>query len=220
MDFITKINDRTNQQKYGKFLKIISKIAWVENVKWFAADLVHWKKPNVPKMRLKAEFSFGNESDVIKLVSDPYLDAQNEKNYYLQKIQAGHKLLLATLRDEIVFYLWVVAGRKSVMDKFFLLNENEIAIERVFARKEYRGHGLFVYAFNYLCSQIQRDIVTCCLADIATHNIPMLRTAMKVGFYPLESYYYWLRLPFRQYVFPRGPFTERFYKKTSHLERI
>ena len=216
-NIITSLNVWANKNKNKQVADLITKVFWVQKVNFFNADLETWQPPKLPRMRLKASFSFGTKEDVRELVSDPHLDAQGELSYYLEKIQLGHQLLLARYKGEIVFYFWVVSGRKSLMDKFLQLEDNQIAIERGFTRKEFRGHGLFPYALIYFMTIGENTAgkVGSCITEIATHNLPMLRTIKKCGFDPVDSYYYWIKTPFKHYALPFGPLAKYIFSKKS-----
>ncbi len=214
MDFVTKLNMWALKKKNHKLRHFIAKFIWVEKVLFFQADLLKWHSPKLPRMRLQVSFSIGHESDVREIVSDPHLNAQSDRSYYLEKFHAGHKILLARHKGQIVFYLWVVQDRKSLMDKFLQLEAQQIAIERGFTRKEFRGHGIFPYALVYFMTQANKQLgATNCLTEIATHNNPMLRTIKKCGFQPIDSYYYWVQTPFKHYAVAVGSLAPQITKK-------
>lgn len=200
MDFIEYINSRNSKMKYPKLISLISKLLWVEKLFFYTLDLTKWEPPRVPRMRLNFEFILGNEMDIVTLASDPRLEATGEEVCYLEKIRLGHKLLLGKLNGEIIFYLWIVKDSKKLMNKALALKTNEIAIERGFTRKDFRGHGLFVYGIIFLFPIIIKEGATSCLTEIASHNTPMIKTASKIGFEVTESYYYWINTPFKNYA--------------------
>lgn len=201
MDVIEKLNQR-KANKNAVILRQLARLIWVEKLFFYIVDLTEWQLPSFPKMRLNATFMIGDESDVVSLTSNPHLDAVNRAALYLEKFQAGHKLLLGKHNGEIVFYLWVVHDQKELMNKILPLQKNQVAVEKGFTRMEYRGHGFFVYGLNYLFPQLKSAGVTSCLTEIATHNSPMIRTNLKLGFKRTESYYYWINTPFKQYAVP------------------
>lgn len=210
MDLVTKLNDRSLWRKYGVVLNLIRKFFWIQKVNFYSLELTEWKQMPMPKMRLSVVFSFGDESAVVKMVGDRHLDARSaEKDGFLRKLNTGDRLLLGKLREEIVFYFWVVSRRKELMDKILILNPDEIVIERGFTRKEYRGHGLFVYGLNFLIPRLIDEGNNRLLTDIATHNNPMMQTILKCGFRQTDSYYLWLRHRFGHYAFPKGAYAGR-----------
>lgn len=209
MDLVTRINLLPPKSLPCRLLKFLSRFVWLEKLDFYELDLEGWTQPKAPRMRIKAHFLFGDENDISILCNDPNIDAIHEKENYTQKLRSGDKLLLAKLNDQIIFYLWVVTEKKKLMNKCLMLSEGEIAIERGFTRKEYRGHGLFLYGFFYLVSQRVSLGAEKCFTEIATHNLPMIRTAMRCGFNKINSYYYWLKVPFRHYAFPKGCLVKR-----------
>ncbi|MSM38717.1 MAG: hypothetical protein GJT30_03725 [Geobacter sp.] len=204
MDLINSLN-RHKSKNGAIFLKQISRIFWVQKVIFHTLDLTNWEPPTLPKMRLNATFVLGDENDISNLTTNPHLhEALNNETAFHKKLQAGHKLLLGKHNDEIVFYLWAVAGKKGLMNKTLDLEVNQVAIEIGFTRKEYRGHGFFIFGVNYLFPILQTEGVTSCLTDIATHNLPMVKTALKIGFKSTDSFYYWIHTPFAEYAIPKG----------------
>lgn len=214
MDIVEHINQRQFKQKHVRLLQMVSRLMWLEKLDFHTLGLAGWKQPNLPKMRLKAEFGLGGEADVMDLVRDAKLDGKSCEEYYLRKIRDGQKLLMARLGEDIIFYLWVVPGVKDMMDKFLRLEHGEVAIERGFTRREFRGHGLFAYGLAFLFPLLRDEGVTSCLTEIAPYNMPMIHTAAKLGFRKTDSCYYWFRHPFGHHVFPRGPLAGRFVKKS------
>lgn len=204
MDLIETLNIKKSKSHQGQLLRLIERFFWIEKLYFYTADLTRWQPPPLPRMRTKAEFGFGNKDDVISLTSNPNLDALDCQTLYLQKLQAGNKLLIGKHEGEIVFYLWLVSDHKGLMNKILVLHEHQVAIERGFTRKEFRGHGFFVFGMSYLFPELIASGVTYCLTEIATHNVPMIRTAIKLGFQKSGSYYYWLNTPFKQYAVPRN----------------
>lgn len=204
MELINKLNLK-KAKKDATFLQQVAKVIWVQKILFYTVDLTQWQQPVLPKMRLNATFMLGNENDIISLTSNPHLhEAFNKAAVYREKLQGGHKLLLGKHNGEIVFYLWIAEGKKHLMNKTLDLQSNQVAIERGFTRKEYRGHGFFVFGLNYLFPLLITEGATSCLTDIATHNLPMLKTALKFGFTRTDSYYYWIHTPFKEFAVPKG----------------
>ena len=213
MDIITKLNKQITTND-TTFLKKVARFIWVQKILFYSVDLTQWQPIDLPKMRLEAKFMLGDQNDIISLTSNPNLyEAINKTSFFCKKLQTGSKLLLGKHNEEIVFYLWLVYGQKGLMGKKINLPSNQVAIEIGFTRKEYRGHGYFIYGLNYLFTLLKAEGVTSCLTDIATHNLPMTKTALKMGFSTTDSYYYWIHTPFKEYALPKGSLTNHFVRQ-------
>ena len=166
-DPVEYINQWHFQQKYRELCRFISRVTWIEKLDFYTLNLDEWKQPDFPRMRLDIEFALGDDKDVLKLVADHNMNAVKQRETYLAKLKVGHRLLLGRQNEEIVFYLWVVSGKKEMMDKYLLLKADEVAIERGYTRKEYRGHGLFNYGVCYLFPLLAAEGFRNCLTEIS-----------------------------------------------------
>jgi GNAT superfamily N-acetyltransferase len=202
MNLIETLNRRKANYKKARLLRHIARIFWVEKLHFYTMDLRCWQPPAAQHMRLNATFSLGDETDVAHLASDPHMNAMQSSEEYLRKLRGGDRLLLGKHDGDIVFYLWVACKQKKLMDKVMPLQENQVAIESGFTRKEYRGHGFFAFGINFLFPQLKADGVRSCITEIATHNRPMIRTALKIGFKETDYFYYWVKTPLKHYALP------------------
>lgn len=185
------------------------KILSIQKVDFYALDIDRWQQPRLPRMRLKVTFDLGSAEDILRLAADRRMDARGQEEYYRHKLRLGHRLLVGRLGDDAIFYLWAVVGKKSLMDKILLLEPGEIAVERAFTRRDMRGHGLYAHGLNFLLCEEKALGARRCLTEIACNNRPMISTARKYGFEPLDSCYYWISHPFRHHVFVFGSLRSR-----------
>lgn len=209
MNFIETLNRRKANYKKAQLLRQVARIFWVEKLYFYTIDLTCWQPPAMQQMRLNATFSLGDETDLARLTSDPHMNALHCSEIYLRKLQAGDKLLLGKHDGDIAFYLWVAYKQKKLMNKVIPLKENQVAIESGFTRKEYRGHGFFAFGIHFLFPLLKADGVRFCITEIATHNRPMIRTALKIGFKRTDSFYYWVKTPFKHYALLSTPDVSR-----------
>ncbi|AJE03466.1 GNAT family N-acetyltransferase [Geobacter pickeringii] len=213
MDLIARFAEAINTRHYRGLKRHVGRIGWLEKIELLSLDLHCWQPPPLPRMRMEVDFGFGGEADVRAMARDSGLDVQRQEALYLEKLRRGDLLYVGKRREEVVFYLWVITGRKDMINHFMLLEEGEFAVERSFTKEECRGHGLYPYGFIALIDEAKGRGLHCCLTDIALHNPPMLNTARRLGFERTDSFYLWLRHPFGQYTFPRGPLAARFIPK-------
>ncbi len=192
-----------------KLSELRRKVLTIEKVVFYSLDLRQWQTPSLPRMRLPVRFAFGREEDIECMAADDRLNLGGRSDFYLQKLQMGHKLLLGTRNEEILFYLWVVSGEKILMNKVLALEPQQIAIERAFVRKDVRGHGLFVHGLNYLLPLEKEEGAANCLTEVSCKNRPMTHTVLKYGFERLDSSYYWISHPLRHHAIVLGPLRKR-----------
>ena len=202
----------------GVLSEYAKKLLTVERIDFYALDLPHRQELKSPRMRLKVDFGFATEADIVALTDDVRLDAFGRGNFFRRKMQLGHRLLLGRTGGDIVFYLWVVTGRKILLDKILLLDPGEIAIERAFSRPDVRGHGLYICSLDYLLPRETASGFIRCLTEIARNNRPMVVTARKYGFARLDSGYYQICHPFRQHALVRGLPRTRIVRNDSGLK--
>ncbi len=193
----------------GRITELRKKMLTVEKIDFYALDLELWRAPVLPRLRLKVEFAFGGQEEIVRMAADGRLDLGGRSDFYLTKLRMGHRLLLGRRADEILFYLWVVDGQKILMNKVLALDPDEIAIERAFTRRDVRGHGLLVYALNELFAVEKGRGAARCLTEVSRKNRPMIATLSRYGFARLDSSYYWIAHPLRHHAVIVGPLRAR-----------
>lgn len=213
MDLIVRLAETINSRRCRGFKKLVGRVGWLEKIELLSLDLHGWQPPQLPRMRMEVDFGFGGEADVRAMARDAGMDVRRQEALYLEKLRRGDFLYVGKRRGEVVFYLWVITGRKDMINHFMLLKDGEFAVERSFTREECRGHGLYPYGFIALVGEAKGRGLHRCLTDIALHNPPMMNTALKLGFVRTDSFFLWLRHPLGQYTFPRGPLAAQFVRK-------
>lgn len=221
MDIIIKLNEIASSRAFYWMFKKLSEVIWVErDVVLSIDDLKTWQSPVLPPLVLPVVYQLGSEEDVQEMNVDSRLETAGEAEHNLTMMRAGYKLILARYDGEIVFYAWIVTGRKSAFDRFFILRSDEFIVARVFTRKDFRGCGLYPRGLIFAFPRMMELGYKRALVDVAAHNYPSINAALKAGFRMLDADYYTVRFIFRSYLIPTGCLKDRFIKKKNRCERI
>jgi len=218
MDLITKLNFKTSQSKYHRLFGVFSELFWIRKIDLLMVDLLTWEPPSLPRMRRHLDFSFGDESDVTEINTNPALGAKGYELHNEQIFRSGDKLFVGRINGEIIFYVWLVFKKSSMYDKFFILKNQEFMGKRAFTHKNFRFLGVYSYAVIFMLSQMKHQGFLRAFVDIDTHNITSLLSTTRLGFQVTGTSCYIYRLFLKDYLVSHGPLTERFIKKSTFSE--
>lgn len=215
MDIVTKMNRIAQRGEVCRVRQKVSEILWIERAEMLALDLNNWNPPNLRTLNIPVEFSLGGVSDILNIISDTNLnlEGQGQKEYYLKLLQDENRLVVGRLNGNVIYYLWAVLRYKKTFNKYFILGPDEAFMARLFVRKEYRGQGLATHGRVFILQQLKQQGIAQVFADITSYDSVALSRALKAGYKLLDSYFYRVRLLFRDYIFSRGPLSDRYVNK-------
>ncbi|MEO8592830.1 MAG: hypothetical protein ABI759_05885 [Candidatus Solibacter sp.] len=104
--------------------------------------------------KIPVEYSFGNADDLPRLRIDPTFD-QAALAFARERLEAGDRLVLAELGDELVYYSWLMLGRMDLgMRRHYSLGRDTVYSYRVFTAEAQRRRGLFGGYYAYVAETL------------------------------------------------------------------
>jgi hypothetical protein len=211
LDWITGLNRLAWNGRGRRLWGVLSERVWIEKIVLWHLRLRDVSPTQISTPHKPVEFRFGDVTTIDSLTADNELQVSaTDARYYADLLANGNRLVLGIANGVIAFHGTVALGRKRMYSRHFLLRDDEFFIMRCFTKPRYRGQDIYPRAIHYVCGSLKKEGFREAYLDIATHNEPSIRGAIKAGMTRLDTSYVRIRFCGKDVILPRGRLRWRF----------
>ncbi len=181
-------------------LSIRQKLSRLKN-SLFALDLQNiYHLPDLVPVRKHAgqkppaRFSIYRDAEALGLVEKMNPMSQHQRDFALQRLQAGDILLIGSIAEEPVFYGWLMFDEIEITyDVFMPLPPGVVFAYNLFTVEKWRRRGVMSDFYSFVTSDIRLKGAHSLYCGISTGNSASVKAHLKNGFVK-AGYFYTLRI--------------------------
>ena len=140
--------------------------------------------------RIPVKFRFGDFSDVAKLDIAHYEYDSEAKQFAMDRLQNGDKVIFGEYQGRIVYYMWIMFNAMDIDYRNYIpISSDRIYAYKRFTVKEYRGMSIAPAAYSFILDNLKLRGCEKLLGILDSRNIPSIRSTIKLGYYSIGNIY-------------------------------
>ncbi|MGL6194521.1 MAG: GNAT family N-acetyltransferase [Thermoguttaceae bacterium] len=209
---ITYINKLVRSSSLKRFWGIVQDWCWVDINIILRKELDKISETNSQRTTTSLTWRRATFSDIEWMLQQKVYDITDDNRAYFESfIKSNNEyMLLGELNGEICTYSICATEKKRMYGRLFELNPDEAFAMICFTPDMYRGKGYgpqCLIEMSRLCKDEGKKYL---FIDIATSNVPSLKSAYKAGFQNTDSGYYLISFCKRKFLKIFGSLKQRF----------
>jgi hypothetical protein len=138
--------------------------------------------------RIRAQFHFGDARDLDRMTAESHEYDLPAKQYALERLEAGDKLILGEVDGHVAFYGWAMFGQLDLgIRSFIATGTDTVASYRLFTIAEQRGKRLCAAYYSFLRDELRLAGYGHVVSWVEARNSASLRVHEAAGFRRLGS---------------------------------